>query len=1000
MEKISSSTSKEVDIDEQMLLEDIINVVSHLLPSQGPIQSFVHHNTLHHFEEYNFFDGVEKAASIYSARPYLSEQRYQEEYQRGRIAQSDLNRALKESNLDGTPWMFSYSKRKLYRSLMLAAPVSSNSETLRWRLLEDGQLEKFHETVHQEKRNKFLNQDKENFSKALIEEINSKISKIAKWGGYVPTIWLERINKEVFEKKISEWMEKDSLILLWLASALLALEFSPSFFEHNIEYSSQPPSHIETLVTPYVVKFTAAFLDVGLAHLHVSNRSKGLLFSFLEHMKRASLLRPRWLRHDFSQYEGRESKEIIGMILRDWQVPVGDWQSFLLRKALLLKGWAGMIVQAKKNISEFDVCADLSDFLCIRLLLEHAAKQHRQELPEQHGVDSSLFSGDVSFDYHAYPEHAYHLFLTFQFWGVSGVQLLLQSLEERAMLVEEIMRFPKISRLRTWHKAYEWNLYSRAAAAIISHNENIHHQAKQAKCQILCCLDDREESFRRHIEEMNEEYETFGTAGFFGVDAEFHSLYERPAAFCPANVLPTHRVHVRPKPGREQHFSGVKWIKKVRSEIEVMMEAESRSLVKGWFLASAGVLALIPLSFSTLSPGLSYKIKKYLKHFLLTSNDEGVLVYASENSDTDTEHYTLEEMIYRVKTLLLTSGMVKEIAPLVIIMGHGSFSSNNPYRSAYDCGACGGRPARLNPRVFSLMANRKDVREGIKKEGINISDTTHFVAAYHNTCTDEVEYFDVDLLPDTHQKLFEKLRKDIEVARARNALERCRRFDEVVLHDAREALAHAESRAYHIAQPRPEYGHATNAFCVIGRRQFTRDLFLDRRAFLVSYDKTVDLDSSALSNLLRAVIPVCMGINLEYFFSSIDNQQYGAGTKLPHNVVSLLGLMSGYCSDLRTGLPSQMVEIHEPVRLMTVIEAEPATLKEIIINESSIRKAVENQWIVLFSYSAETNALYYLTEKGEFQLFDEMNIGISGTSSSLDWAAGRDGHLEFVQIRR
>ena len=58
--------------------------------------------------------------------------------------------------------------------------------------------------------------------------------------------------------------------------------------------------------------------------------------------------------------------------------------------------------------------------------------------------------------------------------------------------------------------------------------------------------------------------------------------------------------------------------------------------------------------------------------------------------------------------------------------------------------------------------------------------------------------------------------------------------------DAESALRHVEERSEHLAEPRPEYGHCTNAVCVVGRRSLTRGLFLDRRAFLVSYDANRD----------------------------------------------------------------------------------------------------------------------------------------------------------------
>jgi uncharacterized protein YbcC (UPF0753/DUF2309 family) len=515
----------------------------------------------------------------------------------------------------------------------------------------------------------------------------------------------------------------------------------------------------------------------------------------------------------------------------------------------------------------------------------------------------------------------------------------------------------------------------------------------------VCCIDDREESFRRYIEEISDDYETFGTAGFFGVDAEFHSLYERPAPFCPVNVVPTHHIDIRAKSGSEQRLVGLQKIHTLRSDLEMFIESQSRSLFRGWFLALGGLLALFPLSLSTLAPRWTHRFQLFLKRVLLNPTDESAIIFAQEDDPVGEGRFTLDEMAHRVRTLLISTGISKRIAPLIVIMGHGSFSTNNPFRSAYDCGACGGRPGRMNSRVFAAMANRKDVRQKLREMEIDIPDRTTFLGAFHNTCTDEVEYFDLEYLTDFNSKIFDTFKIDVEKARTRNALERCRRFDDTKVSTVEEAIAHVESRAHHIAQPRPEYGHATNALCVVGRRQVTRGLFLDRRAFLVSYDKTVDPDIMMLRTLLRAVIPVCMGINLEYLFSAIDNQKYGAGTKLPHNVTSLLGLMTGYCSDLRTGLPAQMVEIHEPVRLLVVIEHDPVTVEALLASEPAIAKVIRNHWISLMTYSSDTNSLHYFDHTGTFVPFEEQAAEVTSIPSSLPWVIGKRGHLEFPLIR-
>ncbi|MCA9573657.1 MAG: DUF2309 family protein, partial [Myxococcales bacterium] len=146
---------------------------------------------------------------------------------------------------------------------------------------------------------------------------------------------------------------------------------------------------------------------------------------------------------------------------------------------------------------------------------------------------------------------------------------------------------------------------------------------------------------------------------------------------------------------------------------------------------------------------------------------------------------------------------------------------------------------------------------------------------------------------------------------------------------------------------RPEYGHATNGLCVVGRRARTRGLFLDRRCFLVSYDSTSDHDGVRLARSLAAVIPVVAGINLEYYFGRVDPTGYGCGTKLPHNVSALLGVMDGAGSDLRTGLPWQMVEIHEPVRLSVIVEARTETLERVLDRDPNLSRLVAGRWLFL-----------------------------------------------------
>src|SRR6185436_9605618 len=199
---------------------------------------------------------------------------------------------------------------------------------------------------------------------------------------------------------------------------------------------------------------------------------------------------------------------------------------------------------------------------------------------------------------------------------------------------------------------------------------------------------------------------------------------------------------------------------------------------------------------------------------------------------------------------------------------------------------------------------------------------------------------------------------------------------------------------------RPEYGHATNAACVVGRRSRTRGLFLDRRAFLASYDPSLDdAAGTLLGSVLGAVVPVCAGISLEYYFSHVDPSGYGCHTKLPHNVTALLGVMDGHASDLRPGLPWQMVEIHEPMRLLVAIEASADQVFGAISRSEAVRRLVQGGWVQLALLDPGSADIQLLdAASSELHGYVPEGSELPVARSSLEWYAGRAEHLRCARI--
>ena len=341
--------------------------------------------------------------------------------------------------------------------------------------------------------------------------------------------------------------------------------------------------------------------------------------------------------------------------------------------------------------------------------------------------------------------------------------------------------------------------------------------------------------------------------------------------------------------------------------------------------------------------------------------------------------FSLEEQVVFVSQALHAIGLVKNFSRFILVVGHGSQSENNPYESALDCGACGGNVGTFNARILALMANKPAVRQRLKNQEVNIPDDCWFVPAVHNTTTDEVELHDLDLLPSTHPIYLDRLRTNLLAASRLCAQERVPSLDFISdIPTADNADKQALRNAMDWSQVRPEWGLSRNVYFIIGRRTLTETFSLDGRAFLHSYDYRVDSKLLLLENILTGPLVVGQWINMEHYFSTVDNEHYGSGSKVYHNVAGRFGVMTGNLSDLRTGLPAQTVladarPYHEPMRLITVIEAPFDHVVKAIYRVSSVKSLMHNGWIRILIRDPQTGVthIYSNGEWHEYQAPDK-----------------------------
>ena len=487
---------------------------------------------------------------------------------------------------------------------------------------------------------------------------------------------------------------------------------------------------------------------------------------------------------------------------------------------------------------------------------------------------------------------------------------------------------------------------------------------ERPEAQLVFCIDVRSEIIRRHLEETGP-YETHGYAGFFGVPME-HEAYAADGGpgeivkACPPIVDPRHRIAERVATGCEHDAETYNGWQKLEAARQKLIKTLKNDIAAAFgFVEGSGGLFGAAMAIRTLLPDRIFRWMKRAEERV-----PGPTAFTELTVDRDPER---QDGIVREDDDSIPLGLSPEVkvvyaeaafrlmgwgefAPVVVFTGHGSQTPNNPYKSSLDCGACAGNEGGPNARVLAAICNDPDVRDALRDRGLEIPEDTVFLAGQHNTTTDEVTLFVDDENPPVDPDVLRQLRADLDTARRKAAAERVDTMDDRLWSDA---ARETERRAADWSETRPEWGLAGNAAFIIGPRTLTRDLDLGGRCFLHSYDWAGDDSGTLLETIMTGPLVVGEWINMQYYFSTIDNAVYGSGSKVTHNVTGKLGIVQGNGGDLMTGLPLQSLLIddetpyHSPIRLLALIHA-PLDRVEMILNrQDRLARLFDHEWVAL-----------------------------------------------------
>ena len=511
---------------------------------------------------------------------------------------------------------------------------------------------------------------------------------------------------------------------------------------------------------------------------------------------------------------------------------------------------------------------------------------------------------------------------------------------------------------QVWLRAQEASYQQRLARSLTNNGPSV-STAQRVRARLAFCIDVRSEMFRRNLEAVDGEVETIGFAGFFGLPFAYQrrdGKQEEPRL--PVLLAPGLQVQER-RQGR-----GISQLN------ESFLRSYFRNLRKLPFASFLYVELFGLLSVENLIRRTLFSLLRRLRRrFRLPARFDDGGRGPDLQSLCDAHGHNLDAKGRAELVARIWKGMgLPEDNPgeLVVFVGHGSETVNNAFGSALDCGACGGHAGDMSARLLARLLNDPAVRAELAGQGLPVKDSTHFLAAVHETVTDRVFFLDEAAVPASHEAELQRLRESLDLASRATRRERQGAVSDVV-------DRHVYRRARNWAEVRPEWGLTGNAAFIVAPRSRTRGTNLASRVFLHEYDFRRDDGFALLTQILTAPMVVTNWINLQYYASTVANNVYGSGNKVLHNLVNESGVLEGNGGDLRVGLPWQSIHdgerfAHEPVRLSVFVEAPREAIETIIAAQPVVRDLIENEWLYLLHIEPDSGTIALRQSGGRYRI--------------------------------